>query len=60
LVLGFLTFLPVSAASAISWSTADAAALTSMPAATRRRTTSLVGMSYFLASSWTRILAMCG
>jgi hypothetical protein len=37
-----------------------AAALTSMPAATSFAITSDDGMLYFLASSWTRILAMCG
>ena len=53
------TFLPVSAASARVSSTADAAALTAMPAAFSRFMTSAVGMLYCLASSLTRFLAMC-
>ena len=53
------TFLPVSAASASVSSTADAVALTAMPAAFSRFMTSAVGMLYCLASSWTRFLAMC-
>ena len=52
--------LPVSAASASFSSTAVAAALTSRPAAFSRLMTSADGMSYCLASSWTRFLAMCG
>ena len=51
---------PVSARSAASSSTAEAAALTSMPASASRFSTSAEGMSYCLASSWTRFLAMCG
>ena len=46
-------------ASASPSSTADAAALTFRPYALRRFITSAVGMSYCLASSWTRFLAMC-
>ena len=51
---------PVSARSAASSSTAEAAALTSIPASASRFSTSAEGMSYCLASSWTRFLAMCG
>ena len=52
-------FLPVSAASAATSSTAEAVAFTAMPAAFSRFITSAVGMLYCLASSWTRFLAMC-
>ena len=52
-------FLPVSAASAATSSTADAVAFTAMPAAFSRFITSAVGMLYCFASSWTRFLAMC-